>query len=158
MGRENTIRTGTNAPSRLLGIPTTNHTIHSLNPTHLSQYGVVKDVNPTTRDISYYPIANNALSSKTGIAKCKSTNTIQLPKPGYIVHIIIGPTTDISVPNSSGNQTVYYDPSHVGIWKTIDDNKIELSSEQSKKTPVINVDKSDIKQSQIGIPHNTTRK
>jgi hypothetical protein len=155
MGKENTIRTGTTFSSKNLGTSAHSSTLRSILPSHLVNYGIVRAVNPTTREIRYTPIVNNVASNKTGTAIPISTNTIHLPKPGYIVRIEVGPSTDISTPGSSGSQTVYYDPSPVGVWQTVDNNQINVSSTQSPLTPIQNLDKNNIQQSQIGIPHNS---
>ena len=152
MGKENSITTGTTRARRVAGLSNSS-TLSSILPTSSQNYGIVQAVNPTTREIRYTPIINNLASNKTGAAIPKSTNMVHLPKPGYVVRLEIGPNTDITVPGSSGANVVYYDPNPVGIWGSIDDNKVEVAPSKSPATPVSDLSLKNINQAQIGIPN-----
>jgi hypothetical protein len=127
-------------------------------PTPHFTYGLVRDVNPSNRSISYSPIVSNVPSNKVGIAIPLSTNFVKLPEPNNIVRIFVGPDIDASIANSVGSNTMYYDPTPVGVWKTVDNNKIDQGLLQAPKDKASNVNAKDIKKSSLGIPHNTPNK
>jgi len=157
MGRENTIRTGVNVPNRMLDM-TYNVSSAKKSPAPHFTYGLVRDVNPSNRSISYSPIVSNVPSNKVGIAIPLSTNFVKLPEPNNIVRIFVGPDIDASIANSVGSNTMYYDPTPVGVWKTVDNNKIDQSLLQAPKDKASNVNAKDIKKAALGIPHNSNKK
>jgi hypothetical protein len=153
MGRENTIRTGISIPNKMLDMAS--NAYNSITRHHkANSYGLVRAVNPTTRQIIYSPISNNIPLAKQGIAIPLSTNFIKLPEPNNIVRIIIGPNTDTSVANVPGSNTVYYDPNPIGVWQTVDNNKINPGPTLDQKAKEISVNPKDLKQVTLGIPHN----
>jgi hypothetical protein len=157
MGKENTIRTGINMPNRMLDMASSMHSSRAMSrPSFI--YGLVKNVNPTTRDITYSPIESNIPTSKTGTASPLTNNFIKLPEIGNIVRIYSGPDTDASVSNSVGSKILYYDPNPVGVWKTVDSNKITQDTNIASKAKEVKVNAKDLKQAIIGIPHNKPNK
>ena len=156
MGRENTIRTGINTSTRMLDMASNAYSSRNFS-SHFT-YGLVRAVNTATKEIIYSPIASNIPSLKTGIAIPMSTNFVKLPEPNNIVRIFQGPNTDSSVANAPGAVTIYYDPNPVGVWQTVDNNKIEQSTTIAPKAKEVSVSNKDIKQTTTGIPHNTPNK
>ena len=119
MGSENTIRTGTTKSRPSFGAGAS--TLSSILPNATKNYGIVRAVNPETREIKYTPIINNVASNKVSSAFPMTTNMVHLPKPGYVVRLEVGPTIDITVPGASGTNIVYYDPNPIGVWNSINE-------------------------------------
>lgn len=157
MGRENTIRTGVNVPNRMLDM-TYNISSAKKSPAPSFTYGLVRDVNPSNKSISYSPIVSNVPTNKIGIAIPLSTNFVKLPEVNNVVRVFVGPDTDSSIANSIGSNTMYYDPNPVCVWKTVDNNKINQSLLQAPKDKASNVTAKDIKKASLGIPHNKPNK
>jgi hypothetical protein len=157
MGRENTIRTGVSVPNRMLDMAS-NMRNSRINFAPPFKYGLVKMVNTTTRQIIYSILESNIPSSKTGIAIPISTNFSKLPEPNNIVKVFIGPDTDASIANIPGSTTVYYDPNPVGVWQTVDNNKIDQGPTLNKEAKEKSVNPKDLKQVITGIPHNKPNK
>ena len=151
MGSENTIRTGTTKSNRSFGAGSS--TLSSILPISSKNFGIVRAVNPETREIKYTPIVNNIASNKTASAFPITTNIVHLPKPGYVVRLEVGPNIDITVPGAPGANTIYYDPNPIGIWNSVNDNQIEVSNSLSPKTSDVTINKDNINKSQIGIPN-----
>ena len=155
MGKENSIKTGTivKTPRSL----STNTSINignasSLLPSSTYQFGVVTGVNTTTKEIVYNAIEDNMGNQKPGKAIPLYKNKIQLPSVGSIVPLLRGPSTDVSVLNGQYVKTTYYlDP--IGVWQNVDNNIIERSPSMSPLTNEVNVNKLNIKLSEIGIPN-----
>ena len=157
MGRENTIRTGINMPNRMLDMASNAYSSRNTSSPPFT-YGLVRSINTATKEIVYSPIASNIPSLKTGIAIPISTNIIKLPEPDNIVRIFAGPGTDASVANAPGANVIYYDPNPVGVWQTVDNNKIKQSTSLTPKAKEISVSAKDIKKASLGVPHNTPNK
>jgi len=151
MGSENTIRTGTTRSKTSFGAGAS--TLSTILPNATKNYGIVRAVNSETREIKYTPIINNLASNKIASAFPMNTNMVHLPKPGYVVRLEVGPNIDITIPGASGTNTVYYDPNPIGIWNSVSDNKIEVTTSTSPQTPDVKVSKDNINQSQIGLPN-----
>jgi hypothetical protein len=157
MGRENTIRTGINMPNRMLDMASNAYSSRNMSRPPFT-YGLVRSINTATKEIVYSPIASNIPSLKTGIAIPMSTNIVKLPEPNNIVKIFAGPGTDASVANAPGANVIYYDPNPVGVWQTVDNNKITQGTTETPKAKEISVSNKDIKKATTGIPHNKPNK
>lgn len=155
MGKENSIKTGTIVKTPRSSNINTSVNIGnaaSLLPSSTYQFGIVIGVNPVTKEIIYNAIEDNMGSQKQGTALPLYKNKIQLPNIGYIVPLLRGPNTEVSVLNGQYVKTTYYlDP--IGVWQDIQNNKVERSANTSPLTPEISVDKVNIKLSEIGIPN-----
>jgi len=76
MGKENTIRTGINMPNRMLDMASSmNNSKAAFLPPFI--YGLVKSINPSTKEIVYSPIESNIPSTKVGTALNVGTVKIQ---------------------------------------------------------------------------------
>ena len=155
MGKENTIRTGINMPNRMLDMASSmNNSKAAFVPQFI--YGLVKSINPSTKEIVYSPIESNIPSTKVGTAIPMSTNFVKLPEVGNVVRIFPGPDIDASISNSVGSKTLYYDPNSVTIWQVPNNNKIDQNTPPKAKE--IKVDNKNLKKASIGIPHNSPNK
>lgn len=154
MGNESTIRTGTTNKSTRKGISTTSTSISNLAPSSIYQFGVVTAINPTTKEIIYNALEDNVASQKLGRALPLYKNKIQLPDIGYIVPLLRGPNVDVGpISNQYGKTTYYLDP--IGIWQTVEENKIERTADISPEPNEVKVNKLDIKNIGIGISNNS---
>jgi len=153
MGSENTIRTGTTSRNNRKGISVNSNSITGLAPSSIYQFGIVTTVNPTTKEIIYNIIENNVASQKLGKALPLYKNKIQLPGIGYIVPLLRGPSNDVSAVGGQYAKTTYYmDP--IGIWQTVEDNKVERTTDMSPEPTEVKISKLDIKNIEIGISNN----
>ncbi len=153
MGRENTIRTGTTSKNRNTSFSNSN-SINGIAPSSVYQFGIVTAVNPTTKEIIYNAVEDNVASKKLGKALPLYKNKIQLPGIGYIVPLLRGPNTDIGTLNGQYSKTTYYmDP--IGVWQTVEDNKIERTADISPEPAEVKVSKLDVKNTEIGISNNS---
>lgn len=154
MGRENTIMTGTTKKSNRQGLSVNSNSLNTLLPSSTYQFGLVIGINPTTKEIIYNAIEDNVAVNKQGKALPLYKNKIQLPDIGYVVPLLRGPSTDISVNGGQYNKVTYYlDP--IGIWQTVEENKIEKSPGMSPATPTADVTKLNIKLAELGIVNNS---
>jgi hypothetical protein len=151
MGRENIIQTGTSTPNDF------NKFINPQSKTYKSiNLGIVISVNELTREIIYAPLHNNISLNKKGIAKPSTNNFQHLPKPGYIIKLKSNSDSSISNISESGKNTVYYEPSPIGVWQSVDNNKVEIGPNVSDNPVDINI--SDIKNADIGVTKNNPLK
>jgi hypothetical protein len=154
MGKENTIRTGTTTKKTHNGLSINSNSLSSLAPSSVFQYGVVAAVNPTTKEIIYNIIEDNVVVNHPGKALPLYKNKIQLPGIDYIVPLLRGPNTDISVNGGQYAKTAYYlDP--IGIWQTVEQNKIEKTAYEFSNPPEDNVTNININKAEVGIPFNS---
>ena len=153
MGSENTILTCTTSRNNRKGISFNSNSITGLAPSSIYQFGIVTTVNPTTKEIIYNIIENNVASQKLGKALPLYKNKIQLPGIGYIVPLLRGPSNDVSAVGGQYAKTTYYmDP--IGIWQTVEDNKVERTNDMSPEPTEVKISKLDIKNIEIGISNN----
>ena len=154
MGKENTIRTGTTSRGNRNGSSSNSNSISNVAPSSTYQFGIVTAVNPTTKEIVYNAIENNVASQKLGKATPLYKNKIQLPGIGYIVPLLRGPNTDINIVGGQYSKTTYYmDP--IGIWQTVEENRIERTIDMSPQPTDVSVSKLDVKNVGIGISNNS---
>lgn len=159
MGSENFIRTGTiiKTPKKInagAAINMGGGGNSSLLPSSTYQFGIVKVVNPVTKEIVYDAIEDNMSSQKLGKALPLYKNKIQLPTTGSIVPLLRGPNTNVGVITNQYNKIAYYlDP--IGVWQTVNDNLVERIIDISPLTSEVNIDKLSIKGIEIGIPYNS---
>jgi hypothetical protein len=154
MGKENTISTGTTKKNNRQGLSVNSNSLSNLLPSSTYQFGLVIGVNPTTKEIIYNAIEDNVTVNKQGKALPLYKNKIQLPDIGYVVPLLRGPNTDVSVNSGQYSKTTYYlDP--IGIWQTVEENKISKSQNFSAKTITADINKLNIKLAELGIVNNS---
>jgi len=154
MGRENTITTGTTKKNNKQGLSINSNSLSNLLPSSTYQFGVVIGINPTTKEIIYNAIEDNVTVNKQGKAIPLYKNKIQLPNIGYVVPLLRGPNTNISVNSGQYSKTTYYlDP--IGIWQTVEENKISKTQGFSANTDTADVSKINIKLAELGIVNNS---
>jgi hypothetical protein len=143
MGRENIIQTGVYGTNEFfykkLYIPSDN-------------LGVVVSVNTGTREIVYAPLANNISLNKKGIAKPLTLNYQQLPQSGDIIKLTANSDSSVSNNSDTGRNSVYYDPNPIGVYQTVNNNKVELGPGTNNTST--STDINDIKKADIGINKN----
>jgi hypothetical protein len=155
MGKENSIRTNTNVSSKLIGSGTgfSSYNLNQKTPKSIYSYAVVTYVS-LTKLISYDIIEDNLGLNKTGVAIPLYPNKIIMPTVGSVVPLLRGPDTNIGTNAGMYDKTTYYlDP--IGIQQTVNGNIIV------KEVPTIatelNVSSNNIKNTSIGIAHNTPK-
>jgi hypothetical protein len=150
MGKENTIRTGTNAVRTNTGLSLSAYNLNQKLPKSIYSFAIVTDINPSTKDIVYNIIEDNLGLNKVGTAKPLYPNKIVLPQIGSIVPLLRGPDIGVSTNAGMYDKTTYYmDP--IGIQQTVNDNII--IKEVQKLPPESNVTQLNIKQAELGIPN-----
>ena len=150
MGRENTFKAGVTSQSQPGGDSNLYDTLSR--SSQGMKFGIVVDINLVTKEITYNTIEDNVGAYKVGKAKPLYPNQIQIPDIGYVVPLMIGPTNNAGVISNAKNKTTYYmDP--IGIWQTVDNNKIVRAESFSPPLAVINVGRQNINTSEIGIPN-----
>ena len=149
MGKENTFKSGVTTQYQPgSGTP---YDLLSKSSQH-TKFGIIVAIDLITKEITYNTIEDNVGAYKVGKAKPLYPNQIQIPDIGYVVPLIIGPTNNAGVISNAKNKTTYYmDP--IGIWQTVDDNKIVRAESFSPPLAVTNVGRQNINTSEIGIPN-----
>ena len=149
MGKENTFKAGVTTQYQ----PGSNTTYDLLGRSSQGmKFGIVVDINLVTKEITYNTIEDNVGAYKVGKAKPLYPNQIQVPDIGYVVPLVIGPDVNVGVVSKAKNKTIYYmDP--IGIWQTVDNNKIVRTETLSPPLSIVNVGRQNINTSEIGIPN-----
>jgi hypothetical protein len=153
MGKENTFRSGTTSQVQpgSNGMTSTTYDMLSKSAQGM-RFGVVVAVNLTTKEITYNVLEDNISTYKVGKALPLYPNQIQIPDIGYVVPLVIGPAKNVGVISNAKNKSTYYmDP--IGIWQTVDNNKVVRTSTFSPTSPSTVVNKLNINTSEIGIPN-----
>ena len=150
MGRENTFKAGVTSQSQPGGDSNLYDTLSR--SSQGMKFGIVVDINLVTKEITYNTIEDNVGAYKVGKAKPLYPNQIQVPDIGYVVPLVIGPDVNVGVISKAKNKTIYYmDP--IGIWQTVDNNKIVRTETLSPPLSIVNVGRQNINTSEIGIPN-----
>jgi len=154
MGKENTIRTGTNARRTKSGINLSTYNLNQIAPSSIYSFATVTYVNPSTKEVIYSVIEDNLGINKTGTALPLYPNEITLPAVGSIIPLLNGPDANISTNAGMYSKTTYYmDP--IGVQQTIDNNIIVKEVPQTPTESNINTNK--IKSANIGLSYNTPK-
>jgi hypothetical protein len=153
MGKENSIKTGTNISSKFSnnGVGLSAYNLNQSLPKSIYSFAVVTFVNPVGKLISYNMIEDNLGLTKTGTAIPLYPNKIIVPAIGSVVPLLRAPDTNISTNSGQYSKTTYYlDP--IGVQQTVNGNTI---IKEVPNTPAeSNVNNINIQNSIIGIPNN----
>jgi hypothetical protein len=153
MGKENTFRSGTTTQVQpgSSGMSSTTYDMLRRSSQGM-KFGIVTAINLTTKEITYNIIEDNVGAYKAGKALPLYPNQIQIPDIGYVVPLVIGPANNVGVISNAKNKSTYYmDP--IGIWQTVNDNKIVRTNTFSPSSPSTVINKLNINTSEIGIPN-----
>jgi hypothetical protein len=153
MGKENNFKAGVTSQVQpgSNGLTTNAYSVMNKSGQGM-RFGIVTAINLTTKEITYNIIEDNVGAYKAGKALPLYPNQIQIPDIGYVVPLVIGPANNVGVISNAKNKSTYYmDP--IGIWQTVNDNKIVRTNTFSPSSPSTVVNKLNINTSEIGIPN-----